>query len=83
MADFDMCQFGLRSPSGIAMKKRTRFMTNSQSVYNALNGHFCDGSHEHQPIEGQEGGIKRSASAQTYPDLFVRTVCRAVLYETS
>lgn len=82
-AEFDMCQFGLCSPGGVSMKKRTKFMTNSKAVFAALNGRFCDNSHQHQTIEGSECGTKRSQHAQIYPDAFVHTVCRAILEEVA
>ncbi|CAK9112563.1 unnamed protein product, partial [Durusdinium trenchii] len=68
LATFDQCQFGLVSPSGKPMQKRTKFMTNLGPLFNALNGKFCDHSHEHELIQGSENGVKRSAWAQTYPD---------------
>lgn len=79
LATFDQCQFGLVSPSGKPMQKRTKFMTNLGPLFNALNGKFCDHSHEHELIQGSENGVKRSAWAQTYPDGLVRTICHRVL----
>lgn len=78
-ASFHMCQFGLKSASGKAMKKHTSFLTNSWEVYQALSGRFCNGDHEHQQIQGSEDGKKPSVSAQVYPELFVQTVCAAIL----
>ena len=66
-------------PSGKPMQKRTKFMTNLGPLFNALNGKFCDHSHEHELIQGSENGVKRSAWAQTYPDGLVRTICHRVL----
>lgn len=83
VARFDMCMFGLVSSSGIPMRKTTKVMTNSLEVFAALDGRCCDGSHEHQRIEGSESGQKRSTMAQVYPDSFVRAVCAAVLREVS
>ena len=79
VAVFDQCQFGLRSPRGNPMQKRTRFLTNLKPLYEALNGKVCDHSHEHDKIEGSQDGIKLSVHAQTYPDQLVETICRLVL----
>lgn len=81
VATFDMCRFGLKSPSGIPMKKRTKFLTNLKGLYTALDGCFCDGTHTHEAIQGSECGTKRSTFAQTYPDGFVSLVCETVLHE--
>ena len=79
IATFDQCCFGLKSPSGKAMQKRTKLLTNMRSLYDALNGNFCQGLHEHEPIQGSENGIRRSQHAQTYPDGLVNTICEVVL----
>ena len=82
VAEFDQCTMGLVSTVGnVPMKKRTRVMTNSMLLYNALNGKDCDGSHKHQVIQGSEGGKKRSQSAQVYPNEMVHTICRALRAE--
>ena len=78
-ATFDQCCVGLKSPSGKAMQKRTNFLTNMRSLYDALNGNFCQGLHEHEPIQGSENGIRRSQHAQIYPDGLVNTICEVVL----
>ena len=80
MACFDMCQFGLVSPvSKKPLKKRTKYMTNCPEVFDLLDQRFCDGSHEHQTIEGSEGGVKISYHAQHYPEPFVLAVCQGVM----
>lgn len=68
IVSFDQCMFGLRSKvSGQPMRKRTKLMTNSPSIYTAFHGRYCDRSHLHQSIQGSEGGVKRSTWAQVYP----------------
>jgi len=65
---FDQCMLGLRSKlHQVPMRKRTRFMTNSLGVARAFNGVLCDRQHEHQVIQGCEGGVDRSIWAQRYP----------------
>ena len=66
--DFDMCMLGLTSPVlNMPMRKRTRVMTNSRVLAALLGNKFCDRKHEHQLIQGQEGGISRAKWAQKYP----------------
>ena len=74
--DFDMCMFGLRAPSGLPMRKRTRVMTNLRPLADSLRGRFCDKKchHHHQIIQGVEAGVARSVWAQTYPEEFVRLI---------
>lgn len=82
IAEFDQCQFGLKSlQSKTPVKKRTRIMTNSGHLMNALNGKFCPGDHIHQVVSGSEGGMKRSQAAQIYPDPLVHSICEALLAE--
>ena len=75
---FDQCMFGLKSKvRGVPMRKRTTFITNATPIVNAFSGKFCDGSHAHQIIEGAEGGIKRAAWAQVYPQPLVHCIVEA------
>jgi hypothetical protein len=65
----DLCMLGLRSKvSGTPMRKRTKFMTNCCNIAQrfACVG-LCDRTHEHQTIQGAEGGVRRSVWAQCYP----------------
>lgn len=65
---FDQCMLGLTSKvHGIPMRKRTTILTNSPCLAAQLRGHFCDQSHDHQVIQGVEGGVQRSVWAQKYP----------------
>lgn len=65
---FDQCMFGLVSKvHKIPMRKRTRFLTNMDSMYDMFNSKFCDCNHDHVTVQGSEGGEKRSVWAQRYP----------------
>ena len=64
---FDQCSFGLRSPAGALVQKRTTFWTNSQAVKRAFDQKFCTGEHPHRKIEGSELGISMSAHCAIYP----------------
>lgn len=61
------------------MQKRTKVLTNSVAIFEALNGKFCCKTHQHEQIQGSEDGIKRSQWAQVYPEAMVTTICEAVL----
>ena len=80
MVTFDQCMFGLVSPlHKTPMRKRTRLMTNSPAVVKLFHKRFCDRSHDHKCIAGEEGGIKISVWAQRYPpalcNAFVEATC--------
>ena len=75
---FDQCMFGLKSKvRRVPMRKRTTFLTNAKPIVAAFSGRFCDCSHDHQIIEGAEGGMKRAAWAQTYPLPMVHCIVEA------
>ena len=72
---FDQCMFGLVSKvTQTPMRKRTRLLTNCQRVRERFSNGMCDNSHDHQIIEGAEGGMKRSVWAQHYPIGFVEAL---------
>ena len=52
-------------------------MTNSVQVFNMFNGRNCSG-HDHQVIEGAEGGVMRSRWAQCYPPELVEAMVEAI-----
>ena len=79
VAVFDQCQFGLVSPQGRPMQKRTKVLTNCVAIFEALNGKYCCKTHQHEQIQGSEDGIKRSQWAQVYPPAMVNAICEAVL----
>ena len=69
---FDQCMTGLRSKVRQApMRKRTRLMTNNLAFVRQFSGLMCDGRHEHQLVQGSEGGVRRSVWAQLYPEPMV------------
>ena len=75
---FDQCMVGLRSKvHGVPMRKRTRLMTNSLHLKAAFEGMLCDGRHEHQVIQGVEGGVRRSVWSQVYPPPMVEAIAKA------
>ena len=81
LAEFDMCMLGLVSKvAGKPIRKRTKLMTNSWKLANALRCYRCNGQHDHQVIQGSEGGVWRSAHAQIYPDAFVQIIAEAAAY---
>ena len=74
---FDQCMTGLVSKVlKRPMRKRTRLLTNSISVVRAFQGLRCDRSHDHQTIQGSEGGVRRSVHAQCYPPPMVDRLAR-------
>lgn len=81
-AVFDQCMLGLVSPvDRIPMKKATKVLTNSNLLFEALDGKTCCGTHQHTVIQGSEGGQKRSQAAQVYPPEMVRVICQALRSE--
>ena len=76
-AKFDMCVFGMKSPSNKPVRKRTIMMTNHPGVYKALNKCFCTKKHVHRRVEGSECGCKMSTWCQVYPPMLCRTIATA------
>ena len=73
---FDQCQFGLVSPRGTPLKKRTRILCNNVQLFNALHGCNCrPGSHVHCVIMGCEDGYRLSTWSENYP----LALCHAML----
>ena len=73
---FDQCQFGLTSPRGTPLKKKTRILCNNAQLFNALHGCKCRrGSHTHKPIMGSEDGHRLSTWSEIYPP----ALCNALL----
>jgi len=78
-ATFDFCQFGLISKeTKMPMQKRTTLLTNIKTVFDTFNGVLCTGCHEHQRIQGSEGGVLRSEWAQRYPTMFCQHIAECV-----
>ena len=75
--DFDQCMLGLVSHVHmLPHRKRTRLLTNSETVSKLFAPFQCDRGHVHQIIQGSEGGIRRSVWAQHYPALMVELLAR-------
>ena len=73
---FDQCQFGLTSPRGTPLKKKTRILCNNAQLFNALHGCKCRrGSHTHKHIMGSEDGHRLSTWSENYPP----ALCNALL----
>ena len=73
---FDQCQFGLVSPRGTPLKKRTRILCNNVQLFNALHGCNCrPGLHAHCVIMGFEDGYRLSTWSENYPP----ALCNALL----
>ena len=73
---FDQCQFGLTSPRGTPLKKKTRILCNNAQLFNALHGCNCRrGSHTHTRIMGSEDGHRLSTWSENYPP----ALCHALL----
>ena len=78
LARFDMCCFGLRSKVHLSPhRKTTRILTNMAPLWEKLNNCRCTAGHVHKPIQGSEGGMRRSRWAQRYPDAFCALLARA------
>ena len=75
VVQFDFCMLGLESMIfKMPVRKRTKVMTNSKMLADALAPFQCDKQHQHQCIQGNEGGVSRALHAQVYPDQFVKLV---------
>ena len=72
----DQCMYGLKTwgfgKSLVSAKKKTKFMTNCESIGRELSVK-CDGSHDHQPLVGG-----RAAGAARYPPGLCKAICRGL-----
>ena len=75
----DMCRFGLVSPGGQPMRKRTTIMTNCMALVARLQGMTCACTVPHLIVQGSEQGVKLCERASRYPPQFVDTVASSVL----
>jgi hypothetical protein len=82
-AKFDQCMFGLVSPRGEPMQKRTVLLTNIAAVHQRFHGMNCLGGHTHRRIESSQDGVKLSVYAQCYPDGMVRALVDAIKIHVS
>ena len=69
---FDQCRYGLVSPAGQPLRKRTSFMTNCSFVAQACDGKWCRCTEPHRQIIGCELGHGLSAWAAHYPPALCR-----------
>ena len=69
---FDQCRYGLVSPGGQPLRKRTSFMTNCSFVAEAFDGKRCQCKERHRQIIGAERGRCLSAWAAHYPPALCR-----------
>ena len=77
---FDQCCFGACTKiTKTPVQKSTKFMTNSSKVADVFRGRRCLGDHEHQQLEGQEGGVSRTSYAAAYPQQLVETLVNAII----
>ena len=76
----DQCRFGLKAPgsSGKLVKKATTFLTNSPMLVQHFSNKRCEGGHEHQRVQGSEGGVRRSRASQVYPELLCKAIADSV-----
>ena len=70
---FDQCRYGLVSPGGKPLRKRTSFMTNCSFIADEFDGRRCQCSETHKQIIGAEFGQSLSTWASHYPP----ALCRA------
>ena len=69
---FDQCRYGLTSPSGLPLRKRTTCMTICSCVAQAFEGKWCQCTVPHRHIIGAEFGQNLSSWAAHYPPALCR-----------
>lgn len=75
----DQCATGLCSVrSGIPVKKPTRIISTDEHVAAALSSYLCDGSHQHEHLEGNYKGRPLTSHAETYPNKLCRIISQAL-----
>jgi hypothetical protein len=80
IVQFDQCRFGaVTLVNKTPIRKPTKFMTNSSAVAEAFDGKLCRADHEHQRLDGQEGGVSRTTAAAAYPQALVDALVAALV----
>ena len=71
---FDMCQVGkLQTPQKEYLRKRTVVHTTSRRMHELLDSRFCQGRHQHRPIEGSFKGQQGWQSLSQFAARYTRT----------
>jgi hypothetical protein len=78
VAVFDQCMFGLVSPRGLPVQKRTKLVTNCEKIFETFHGVYCDGAHEHDVCQGSQLGQRVSVHCQRYPPLMMVAIAQAI-----
>ena len=65
---FDQCAVGLVSPTGEPMKKRTKFLSNLDTVHTRFSARQCQCQTPHRVIQGSAEGVRLSVWSQRYPE---------------
>ena len=78
LAELCQCMLGLKSPSGLALKKKTKLKSNIPAVIHAFQGLMCDKSHKHGSVSGSELGSVASKWLQQYPALMCKIMAGAI-----
>ena len=80
IADFDQCRYGLRTPDGSALlRKSTRFLTNIPGVVREFHGTTCScAAGTHGRIQGSQNGVQISSHAARYPAGLVQALVGAI-----
>lgn len=78
VAVFDQCMFGLVSPRGVPVQKRTKLLTNCESIYTMFHGVYCAGAHEHDVCQGSQQGQRVSVHCQRYPPQMMVAIAQAI-----
>ena len=78
VAVFDQCMFGLVSPRGLPVQKRTRLVTNCKNIFERFHGVYCNGAHEHDVCHGSQLGQRVSVHCQRYPPLMMVAIAHAI-----
>ena len=78
----DFCTFGMQTMDnqghGGLARKRTKVMTNSKYVAEALRHHQCNGKHQHVVLDGG-----KAKACERYPEAFSELIVRALMREMS
>ena len=80
LVNFDFCVLGMKTTDAqgqpAVARKRTKILTNSRHVANALRACECQGVHVHEVLEG--GGAK---ACEQYPEAFSILIVKALQRE--
>ena len=76
---FDQCRYGLVSPCGKPMRKKTKFWSNCPTILQEFQDKRCRCTMPHEVIQGTQAGHRLSVWAQHFPAELCASIARCIM----